>query len=277
MKKLIFVILIGFITIFKASASYLPSTLVEVEKSDTILPGILEAGIGVQFGYQKYTINGSSTEFAISKILVPVYVKYGIVEAFEISAILPYGFFKDTEKQTNYNNGFGQARIDTKFHVVSGDFFNGAIIFLTDFPAGDSRNGFAKGIDVGSVIAGSFSFSPFAFHINLGYKLIGPFVDAYNDSWKYADQILYGAALEYSISDISIFSELTGSVFNKRKINDRELDNTDGTTLDILVGAGYYKEECAVRCGVDFALGNATFTDHNWKLIFQLSHFFNTK
>lgn len=281
--------LIAILAIAKISIAQ-PIVLQQAE--NTLAADKVELGLGFIYGYEKYTIEGTTGDFTRSGASIPILFKWAVSNSLETKVVLPYTTWKNTGTgiPDTSNSGIGQMVVGGKLNFID-DKESGLSIGLgvdLELPTGDASKGLGEGSHIlirGGILPSSGTnvavagiltqkFDPLAFHVNLGYKYTAKYTvsDVNMDT---GDIIIYGLAGEYAIGDgIAVIGELVGTSFGKAKVADTEENESNGTTFDTVIGVSYTSESMRIILGCPIALGNATYGPYAFKIVSGFSLIF---
>ncbi|HLD34516.1 MAG TPA: transporter, partial [Patescibacteria group bacterium] len=220
--------------------------------------------------------DGTAGDSNVSLSVVQIPVKYGISDKLQLNLNLPYRSWNSeleigATKADSDEAGLGQIAVGGKYGVSE----NIAIGLDIQTPTGDVDKSLGEGTNIGLNLIASSNLDPLKISGNLGYLLKTKYEDEDDVEHDPGDPIILRAAVEYPIESISLIGEVQGQIFGKTKIDDTEFDDSDGSTIDLLLGGQYLKEAWKLKFGVEFALGdedyraglNHFYDSWDWKVI----------
>jgi len=255
------------------------------EKATTLKSKNCEVELNATYGYDKWTYDEiPDVEYSRWTIKTPLEVRYGILDDLEGLLEVPFISWKRTvdmvgSSDSESESGFGQIGIGGKYNFYASEKTSTwlALAFKTELPTGDVDKGLGQGLNYVIEFLGTEIRKPYRGSINLGYIIRTEFTDESTGTERdidLGDPIFYNIAFEYLLRDYSFVGELAGTSFNKSKIQGVKQAETNGSTLDLVIGLAYGKNPLKLKGGVAVAVGDETYRTHDWKIILGSSYIF---
>jgi len=259
------------------AASIVVAEPILTEEAKCLEKGNIEIGLTASYGMDSWEWeDGTAGDSNVSLSVVQIPVKYGISDKLQLNLNLPYRSWNSeleigATKADSDEAGLGQIAVGGKYGVSE----NIAIGLDIQTPTGDVDKSLGEGTNIGLNLIASSNLDPLKISGNLGYLLKTKYEDEDDIEYDPGDPIILRAAVEYPIESISLIGEVQGQIFGKTKIDDTEFDDSDGSTIDLLLGGQYLKEAWKLKFGVEFALGdedyraglNHFYDSWDWKVI----------
>lgn len=241
------------------------------EEAKCLEKGSIEIGLTASYGVDSWEWEDSTagdSNVSLSAVQIPV--KYGVSDKLQLNFNLPYRSWKSeleigTVKTDSDEAGLGQIAVGGKYGASE----NIAIGLNIQSPTGDVDKSLGEGTNVGLMFIASGNLDPLKISGNLGYLLKTKYEDEDDVEHDPGDPIILRAALEYPMKEILLIGEAQGQIFGKTKVNDTEDDDSDGSTIDLLLGGQYLKDALKLKFGIQFAVG-----DENYRA--GLNHFYDS-
>lgn len=292
MVKKVWIIVSCLVLILAVAKASIAQPIVLQQAENTIAADKVELGLGFIYGSEKFTIAGQTGDFTRSDFSIPILFKWAVTNSLETKLVLPYTTWKNTGTglADASNGGFGQMVLGGKLNIVDDDEAGlsiGANLDL-ELPTGSATKGLGEGSHIlvrgGIMPSSGFNlpvsgiltqkFEPLIFHVNLGYKLTGEYT-VEGVKINTGDTIIYGVAGEYVAGGgLSLIGELVGTSFGKAKIDDTEVNESNGITFDGVLGMSYTTEGSRITLGIPIALGDATYRAYDFKIVSAYSLIF---
>ena len=255
------------------------------EKATTLKSKNCEVELNATYGYDKWTYDEiPDVEYSRWTIKTPLEVRYGILDDLEGLLEIPFISWKRTvdmvgSSDSESESGFGQIGIGGKYNFYASEKTSTwlALVFKTELPTGDIDKGLGQGLNYVIEFLGTEIRKPYRGSINLGYIIRTEFTQESTGTEMdidLGDPIFYNLAFEYLLKDYSFVGELAGTSFNKSKIQGVKQAETNGSTLDLVIGLAYGKNPIKLKGGVAIAVGDETYRTHDWKIILGSSYIF---
>lgn len=265
------------------AASIVVAEPILTEEAKCLEKGSCEIGLTASYGVDAWEWDTIAGDNNVSLLVVQIPVKYGVSDKLQLNLNLPYRSWKSefeigTAKTDSDEAGLGQIAVGGKYGVSE----NIAIGLDVQSPTGDVDKSLGEGTNVGLNLIASGNLDPLKISGNLGYLMKTKYENENDVEYDPGDPIILRAAVEYPIESISIIGEAQGQIFGKTKVNDTKNDDSDGSTIDLLLGGQYLKDAMKLKLGVGFALGDEDFRaglNHfydswDWKVILSGSYKF---
>ncbi len=254
------------------------------EEAKCLEKGNIEIGLTASYGVDEWEWDGTFTgDNKVSLVVAQIPVKYGVTDKLQLNLNLPYRSWKseleiDTTKADSDEAGLGQIAVGGKVGISE----NIAIGLDVQTPTGDVDKMLGEGTNVGLMLIATGDLEPVKVSGNLGYLVKTKYEDEDDVEYDPGDPLILRAAVEYPMDAISLIGEAQGQIFGKTKVNDTEDDDSDGSTIDLLVGSQYVKDALKLKLGVAFAVGdedyraglNHFYDSWDWKVILSGSYKF---
>ncbi|MEW6557050.1 MAG: transporter [Elusimicrobiota bacterium] len=282
MKKLLTA---WFVFVFLSSLSYTEPILTEDAKC--LEKGSCELGLGVSYGVDAWKFDeANSPDYKMSLLKVGIPVKYGASEKFQLGAILPYRSWKFESDPDPYNvsessAGIGQIAVNGKLGLSE----NFAVGLNVQLPTADVDKMLGEGTNIGLLLITTKDLEPLKISGNLGYLLKMKYEDEDKTEYDPGDPIIVSAAVEYPMKSISLIGEMQAQIFGKLKYTheggkETEWKDSNGTTIDMLVGSQYSKDALKLKLGIAFAVGDEDYRgglfqfyeSWDWKVILSCAY-----
>lgn len=253
------------------------------EEAKCLEKGNMEIGLTASYGVDFWKWDNIAGDNNVSLLVIQIPVKYGVSDKLQLNLNLPYRSWKSemeigTTKADSDEAGLGQIAVGGKV----GTSENIAIGLDVQSPTGDVDKSLGEGTNVGLNLIATGNLDPVKISGNAGYLLKSKYEDKDNVKYDPGDAIILRTAVEYPLDEISIIGEAQGQIFGKTKVNDIKDDNSDGSTIDLLLGGQYLKDALKLKLGVEFAVGdedyraglNHFYDSWDWKVILSGSYKF---
>lgn len=255
------------------------------EKATTLKSKNCEVELNATYGYDRWTYEEiPDVEYSRWSIKTPLEVRYGILNNLEGLLEIPFISWKRTvdmvgSSDSESESGLGQIGIGGKYNFYASEKTSTwlALAFKTELPTGDVEKRLGQGLNYGIEFLGTEIRKPYRGNINLGYIIKTEFTDESTGTERdidLGDPIFYNIAFEYLLKDYSFVGELAGTSFKRSKIDGVKQADTNGSTLDLVVGLAYAKTPFKLKGGVAIAVGDETYRTHDWKIILGSSYIF---
>ncbi len=162
-------VLISFALGLFVNLAYAAHPLV-TDDAGTMGKGSFQIELNSEFVFDKETVGGITTKLRggeLSTILT-----YGITDNIDIVLGLPYKWEKTKEDELTVSDvkGISDITLEVKGRFFESDGFSLAIKPGISLPTGDENKGLGNGkVSYGLTLIATKEFSPWAFHLNLGY------------------------------------------------------------------------------------------------------------
>ncbi len=207
-----------FLLVFDSGPAYCGRPF-STEDATVASKGAVEAEIGFEYVRQNNRDNSYNILF------VPV---YGLNENIEVSCELPFDMLRP--KEGNDEEGLGDINLVVKTLFFPEKEATPSLLLKTvvKLETGDEDDGLGSGDeDVGLILAATKSIDSITIHGNIGYTFVGT---EYDDTLN--DYLLYGIALEYSITQALAFA---GEVYVESDTDFKQ----ESHTVNPLIGLTY--------------------------------------
>jgi len=222
-----------------------------------------EIGLGISYGVDNSTIKDltNSAKYTDSLILLHTPIKYGISDYLLLSLDIPYRLWKKESfpVDNNFNDsesGLGQISIGSKVGLNE----NSALLMCVQTPTGNIDKSLGEGINIETSLIMSSRIYEYVLSANLGYLYKSEYENMSNVKIDPANPIIIRAALEYffeyPMKGLSMFGEIQNQIIGKTKVENIKVNDTDGTTIDLLLGTQYVKDAVKLKLGFEWAVGN---------------------
>jgi len=247
------------------------------EDAKCIEKGNMEIGLGASYGVDSWEWEDTyAGDNKVSLVVAQIPVKYGVTDKLQLNLNIPYRSWKSeleigTTPIDTDEAGIGQVCVGGKLGLSE----NIAIGLDVQSPTGDVDKSLGEGTNVGLNLIATSNLDPVKISGNAGYLLKTKYEDEDDVEYDPGDTIIIKAALEYPMKEISLIGEAQGQIFGKTKVDDTKVDDSDGSTIDLLAGIQYLKDAMRVKLGVAFAIGdendraglNHFYDSWDWKVI----------
>jgi hypothetical protein len=255
----------------------------------------LEIGLGVSYGMDTWEWDNSITgDNSLTLTVIQAMLKYGLSDKMQLSLNIPSRSWKSKIEANGASSnaddsGIGQIGIGAKYSI--NDMV--AVGLDVQAPTGDVDKGLGEGTNVGFLLACAREFKPVTISGNIGYVMKSEYEDEHDVKHDPADPLIIRAAVEYPIAlggrfnmnEFSSFAEFQAQFFGKSKSAGHDITDSDGSTLDLLVGSQYKKDNFKAKLGLQFALGDEDlrigrmqfYDSADWKIVATASYAFNLK
>lgn len=255
------------------------------EKATTLKSKSCEVELNATYSYDKWTYDEiPDVEYSRWTIRTPLEIRYGMLDNLEGLLGVPFISWERTIDMADSSDsvsesGFGQIAIGGKYNFYTPKKTSTwlALAFKTELPTGDVDKGLGQGLNYVIEFLGTEIRKPWRGNINLGYVIKTEFTQESTGTERDidpGDPIFYNFAFEYLLKDYSFVGELAGTSFNKSKIQGVKQAETNGSTLDLIIGLAYGKNPIKLKGGVAIAVGDETYRTYDWKIILGSSYIF---
>ncbi|MDD5687092.1 MAG: hypothetical protein PHE88_04585 [Elusimicrobia bacterium] len=246
------------------------------EESKCLGKGNLEIGLGASYGVDTWTIKEqtNSADYKVSLISVGLPIKYGVSDKLQFNLNVPYRSWKykvdpDSSYLSEYKAGMGQIGVGGKLA------FSESLAMAVDVqtPTGDVDKMLGEGTDAGLMLIISGNLNSLKVSVNTGYILKMKYKDKNKIEWDPGDPLIVKGAIEYPINKCSLIGEAQFQSFGKTKYTPNGGTATDwidsnGSTLDFLVGTQYIKDAMKLKLGFELAAGSEDYRAGNTRFNF---------
>ncbi len=245
----------------------------------------LEAGLGISYGKDTWDWDSNITgENSLSLTVIQAIFKYGLTDQLQLNMTLPYRSWKSKieangASTSTDDSGIGQIGLGAKYSI------NDMVAVGLDLqtPTGDVDKGLGEGTNVGLLLACARELKPVVISGNIGYLMKSEYEDEHDVKHDPADLFIIRAAVEYPLNEFSPFAEFQAQFFGKSKIASYDINESSGSTLDLLVGSQYARDNFKAKLGIQFALGDEDlrigrmqfYDSADWKIVATVSYAFN--
>jgi hypothetical protein len=260
------------------------------QAENTIDANKLEVGVGAIYGRETWTVEGITGDFWRTDISVPLLLKYGVSGNLETKLVIPYTSYASSAAGVETKNtGLGQILWGTKYNFINDKEIGLGISAGVDVElAANAESNLGEGSHIlirGGTIPSSGlnvaaygilsqKFNPLVFHVNLGYKYTNKYTVSSVD-YNTGEIIVYGVAAEYSLGGgLTVDGEVVATSFGKNTVSNLEMPETNGTTLDTVIGVTYKDKDMKITLGAPIAIGSATYRSYDYKIISGISFLF---
>ncbi|MFA5779769.1 MAG: transporter [Elusimicrobiota bacterium] len=245
-------------------------------ESKCIPANTMELGLGVSYGVDTWKWDGGEDgDSSVSLMAVKIPAKYGITDNLELNLGVPYRSWnsKIEISGTEYKDdeaGLGQISIGGKLALAE-SFAAGLDVQM---PTGDVDKTLGEGTNIGVSFIASGEIDTLKISGNAGYLLKMKYEDEDKTEWDPGDPLIIRGAVEYPIEKYSVIGEVQFQSFGKTKAKtdggtSTDIADSNGSTLDFLVGGQYLKDAMKLKLGFEFAVG-----DENQRA--GLAHFYDS-
>ncbi|MDD5687452.1 MAG: transporter [Elusimicrobia bacterium] len=257
------------------------------EESKCLTKNNLEVGLGLSYGVDSWEWVGTWTgDNKVSATVVQIPVRYGLSDKLQLNLSIPYRSWASeievgSAKSNTNESGLGQISIGGKYGVSE----NIAVGLDIQTPTADIDKSLGEGTNVGLLLIASTKFKTLNISGNAEYLLKMKYEDDNDTKYDPADLIIVRAAVEYPINALSLIGEVQGQFFGKSKTTldggtETDVADSNGSTLDFLVGSQYLKDPLKLKLGVKFAVGDESlrggvypfYDSWDWKVILSGSY-----
>lgn len=281
--KVIMVICVG-LMILSASA-YAEPILTEQVKG--VAANNLEAGLGISHGVDTWDWDSSITgENSLSFTVINMAFKYGLSDKMQLNLNLPYRSWK-SEREVNGasssadDSGLGQIDVGAKYSL--NDMM--AVDLEIQTPTGDVDKSLGEGTNIGLLLACACEFKPVTVSGNIAYLMKSEYEDEHDVKHDPADPLILRAAIEYPWLQFSPFAEIQAQFFGKSKTAGNDINDSNGSTIDLLIGSQYKRDNFKAKLGFQWAMGDEDlragrmqfYDSWDWKIVAAVSYAFNLK
>ncbi len=257
--------------------------------------GLLGFEVGVKSSYAQDTWKqeGTATCDRVQTLTrISLFSRFGLLRMLEVGVSVPYRMWQLEDKNLDLktdDKGLGQVRGYIKYNVIGGL----AVAVNAQAPTADVDKTLGEGTNVGAMVIFTQKVLPVKTSINVGYLMKMKYKDEAENEYNPADPIFVRAAAEVPLGDFSIIGEAIAQMFNKSKykpvgFSEEEVANSDGSTIDLILGAQYNRKLMKARLGVSVGVGDENYRaglrasepsqvvhfydSWDWKVLLQLSY-----
>lgn len=238
-----------------------------------------EMGIDLNYSFDEWVQVVTNNDFTRRETTIALQARYSLKDNIELRVFMPYLSWKQTQTSSvdRTNDGLGVVAIGAKYNLSNDitQMFKTAVALDLDLPTGDPAKELGKGLNFELTGIGSMKVDPFDFHVNIGYKFTGAYINTNLVSVDIGDILKYGVAIEYPLSgSILVIAEGVGTSFSDYKVAGSAFAGTGGSTIDVLAGVRLNIDKMKIKLGVDFSLGDSAYRPYMWKIILGQSYLF---
>jgi opacity protein-like surface antigen len=282
MKKILFFCLS---LVLLSAGAYADPILTEPVKG--VAANNLEVGLGISYGMDTWEWDNNITgDNSLSLTVIQAMFKYGLNDKLQLNLDLPYRSWK-SELEVNGatsstdDSGISQIGIGAKYSI--NDMLAAGLDI--QLPTGDVDKSLGEGTNVGLLLACRHEFKPVIISGNIGYRMKSEYEDEHDVKHDPADPLIIRAAVEYTINEFSPFAEIQAQFFGKSKTAGIDITESDGSTIDLMIGSQYTMDNLKAKLGFGFAggdedlrIGRMQFYDSaDWKIVATVSYTFDLK
>lgn len=237
--------------------------------------------------YAEYELSSApGTEYKLRTTNIPLLVKYGLLENWEVALSIPYYArdYSESGGADSDENGLGDIILGTKSTFFQDEAFAWGGNLAFSLPTGDAEKGLGEGFNTEGTLLFLWDWETLKIHLNTGYTYTGTYdipVLGTEIEINPGERFNYGLGIElpwgYSKA-LSILTELNGRTVTKREKADSEVADSDGTAWEFVPAIAYQTEQWKSKLGVAIATADEDERiydrAYDWKLILQLTRLF---
>ena len=274
------------------AASIVVAEPILTEEAKCLEKGNMEIGLSVSYGVDAWTIKDQtgSPDYKVSLLKAELPVKYGVSENLQLGLNIPYRSWKleidpDPSNLSDNDSGIGQIAVNGKLGLSE----NFALGLDIQSATGYVDKSLGEGTNAGLNLIVSGNLDPLKISGNAGYLLKMKYEDKDKTEWNPGDPLIVRGAVEYPMKEYSLIGEAQFQSFGKTKYTpnggtETDWEDSNGSTIDLLVGGQYLKDATKLKLGFglaagdeDYRAGNGLFQFYDswdWKVILSGSYKF---
>jgi len=224
--------------------------------------------------------DGTTIKITNTSLNTPLYARYAFSDKYEIVAAVPF------ITQTSKTEAGGVTTADTSVTGMGDPAIGGKMVFTkqnwtlaaalqSTIPAGKAD--FKQGVNITPLFSAGRAIGSWKLLTNLSYTMTGEYEDSNKIKIDTGD--ILGVSLGMSrtlerLGKLDLISEVVWSSFGESKVASLTQSGTNGTTLDLNVGACRQFGSICTKLGMTIALGEEKYRTHDYRVIAALTYLF---